>query len=76
MFQVGSKKLVDQWRRSHSPVMLVHRTEDGYIRWMDVSAWLKEKTQDRKTPVKRIVFDGEPFSALNLQRLWDRVFMA
>ena len=74
IFEAGSKKLVDSWQRSESPVMLVHRTDDGYIRWMDVSAYLKQKGKDRKTPVKQIVFEGEPFTALNLQRMRDRVF--
>ena len=36
VFEIGSKKMVDRWQRSESPVMLVHRTDDGYIRWMDV----------------------------------------
>ena len=74
VFDVGAKELVDQWQQSESPVMLVHRTDDGYIRWMNLSAWLKEKAKKRKTPVKQIVFEGEPFTALNLQRLRDRVF--
>lgn len=73
VFEPGSKKLVDRWRQSESPVMLVHRTDDGYIRWMDVGAWLTKKSQGRKTPVKRIVFDGQPFTALNLQRIRDRL---
>jgi hypothetical protein len=38
---------------------------------MDVSAYLKEKSIGGKTPVKQIVFQGEPFTALNLQRLRD-----
>jgi hypothetical protein len=53
--------------------MLVIRTSDGEIRWMDVSAYLKEKTKGRKRPVKQIVFEGEAFSALSLRRLRDKV---
>ncbi len=40
------------------PVMLVIRTSDGDIRWMDVSDHLREKSKGRKTPVRQIVFDG------------------
>lgn len=54
--------------------MLVIRTSDGQIRWMNVTDYLAEKSKGRKTPVKQIVFDGEPFTALNLQRMRDRLF--
>ena len=72
-YEVGSKKFVERWEQSESPVMLVHRTGDGYIQWMNVGARL-EKNKGRKTPVKQIAFEGEPFTALNLQRLRGAVF--
>ena len=59
---------LEDWRRSKHPVMLVHRTSDGAIQWMDVSAYLKQE----KKPVRQIPFAGEPFTALNLQRMRDR----
>jgi hypothetical protein len=49
--------------------MLVVRTSDGQIRWMNVTDYLKGsglKTQ-------QIVFEGEPFTALSLVRLRDRL---
>ena len=51
--------------------MLVIRTSDGIIRWMDVSAYLKTHGKGKKL-VKQVVFQGEPFTALNVQRLRDR----
>lgn len=39
---------------------------------MNVSAYLNEQRKKTQKPVRQIVFDGEPFTALNLQRLRDR----
>lgn len=52
--------------------MLVIRTSNGEIRWMDVSAWLKRNTAGGKQ-VKQIVFEGERFDALSVRRWRDRV---
>ena len=46
--------------------MLVIRTSDGTIRWMEVSDYLRRESQGGKKTVKQIVFDGEPFTALTL----------
>ncbi|MCS1410635.1 MAG: hypothetical protein M2R45_03830 [Verrucomicrobia subdivision 3 bacterium] len=58
MFAAVTKKLVDDWQRSKPPVMLVHRTDDGSIRWVDVGAYLRTENEDRRTAVKQIVFAG------------------
>ena len=50
--------------------MLVIRTSDGTMRWMNVTEYLQK--QGRKQ-VKQIVFKGEPFTAQALQRLRDRM---
>jgi hypothetical protein len=49
------------------PVMLVIRTSDEKIRWMNVSDYLAEHGKQ----TRQVVFDGEPFTALNLVRLRD-----
>ena len=56
--------------------MLVHRTDDGFIKWMDVSTYVREKSKGRNTPVNQIVYDSEPFTALNLQRMRDKIAIA
>lgn len=53
--------------------MLVIRTSDGVIRWMDVGAYLKKHGKGGKAPVRQVVFEGEPFTALNLQRVRDKL---
>jgi hypothetical protein len=46
--------------------MLVIRTSDGEIRWMDVSAYVKRESAGGKT-VRQIVFAAERFDAVSLQ---------
>ena len=76
IFQIKKQRWATYWREHAYPVMLVIRTSDGEIRWMNVTEYLEEKSKDRKTPVKHIVFGGQPFTALNLQRLRDRLLPA
>jgi WD40 repeat protein len=73
VFQIKNPRHADYWQQQAYPVMLVVRASDGAIRWMDVSAYLKEQSQGKKKPVKQVLFRGEPFTALNLQRLRDRL---
>ena len=48
--------------------MLVIRTSDGEIRWMDVSAYLRRESSNGKKPVKQIVFEGERFDVMSVRR--------
>jgi hypothetical protein len=75
VFQIKNPRWADYWRRQAYPVMLVIRTSDGGIRWMDVSAYL-ERESARGTPVRQIVFDGERFDAVGVSRWRDRVLSA
>ncbi|MGH8568752.1 MAG: hypothetical protein ACREXU_12235, partial [Gammaproteobacteria bacterium] len=54
-------------------VMLVIRTSDGEIRWMDVSAYLKRASAGGKT-MKQIAFEGERFDVMSVRRWRDKVF--
>ena len=64
---MGAKLKLDL---SHEyPVMLMIRTSDGQIRWMNVTEYLKKQGK----AVKQIVFDGEPFTAASLWRMRHRV---
>ena len=73
IFSVKNPRHADYWQKQAYPVMLVIRTSDKDIRWMNVSDYLREKSKGRKTPVRQIAFDGEPFTALNLQLMRDRL---
>lgn len=70
IFKIKKPSHSEYWLAQAYPVMLVIRTSDGQIRWMNVTDYL----QKRGTSTKQIVFDGEPFTALSLVRLRDRLF--
>jgi hypothetical protein len=72
VFTIKNPRHTEYWRQQAYPVMLVVRTSDGVIRWMDVSAYLAERSRNGEVRVNQIVFEGEPFTAINLQRLRDR----
>jgi RNase P subunit RPR2 len=72
IFTIKKERWAEYWQRQAYPVMLVIRTSDGKIRWMNVTDYLKEHSADGKQ-VKQVVFDGEPFTAPNLQKLRDRL---
>lgn len=67
IFQIKNPRWADYWQQQAYAVMLVIHTSDGEIRWMDVSAYLKRESSGGKT-VKQIVFEGERFDAMSVQR--------
>jgi hypothetical protein len=69
VFTIKKPRQAEYWLSQAYPVMLVIRTSDGKIRWMDVTAYLRRHGKD----TKQIIFEGEPFTALNVARLRDRL---
>jgi WD40 repeat protein len=76
IFTIKDERWAEYWQAHAYPVMLVIRTSNGEIRWMNVTEYLKRHTEGGKKPVKHVVFDGEPFSAENLRRMRDRIVPA
>jgi small GTP-binding protein len=68
VFTIKNERHADYWQRQEYPVMLVIRTSDGTIRWMDISEYLKRERRGGKT-VKQVMFTGEPLTALNLRQI-------
>lgn len=66
VFQIKNPRWADYWQQQAYAVMLVIRTSDGEIRWMDVSAYLKRESAG-KNAVTQIVFEGERFDAVSVQ---------
>jgi hypothetical protein len=66
VFQIKNPRWADYWQQQAYAVMLVIRTSDGEIRWMDVSAYLKRESTGGKT-VRQVVFAGERFDAVSVQ---------
>jgi len=73
IFTIRNPRHADYWQQQAYPVMLVIRTSDGTIRWMDVSDYLKRKSEGRKKAVKQVVFEGEPFTALSVLKWRDKL---
>jgi hypothetical protein len=73
IFTIKKERWAEYWKAHAYPVMLVIRTSNGEIRWMNVTEYLKRHSEGGRKAVKQIVFDGEAFSAENLRRIRDRL---
>jgi hypothetical protein len=69
IFTIKNPRHAEYWLSQAYPVMLVIRTSDGKIRWMNVTDYLRQ----HGTAAKQIVFEGEPFTASNVAKLRDKV---
>lgn len=69
VFTIKKARHAEYWLKQAYPVMLVIRTSDGRIRWMNVTDYL----QKHGTDSTKIVFEGEPFTALNVVRRRDEL---
>ena len=68
VFYVSNARHLSYWKAQSYPVMLVIRTSDSQIQWMDVSRYLK----DQKSDGREIEFEGEPFNAASLLQVRDK----
>lgn len=75
IFTIKNKRHTDYWQSQAYPVMLVIRTSDGTIRWMDVSEALRRQSKEGKGQ-RPIVFKGETFTAASVREWRERVFSA
>jgi hypothetical protein len=53
------------------PVMLVIRTSDGHVRWMEIRDYLKRESHNGKNRVRQIIFKGERFDVMSIRRWRD-----
>jgi hypothetical protein len=67
VFQIKNARWAEYWQQQAYPVMLVVRTSDRAIRWMDVSARLRELAK-RGQPLSQIEFDGDVLDVLDVRR--------
>ncbi|NTU43103.1 MAG: DUF4365 domain-containing protein, partial [Nitrospirales bacterium] len=72
VFQIKNPRWADYWQQQAYAVMLVIRSSDGEIRWMDVSAYLKRESSGGRT-VNQIVFEGERFDVMSVRRWRERL---
>jgi hypothetical protein len=64
IFTIKNPRHAEYWLSQAYPVMLVIRTSDGRIRWMNVTDYLQEHGKE----TKQIVFQGQPFTAPDVVR--------
>ena len=73
IFKIEKPRHANYWREQAFPVLLVIRTSDGTIRWMEVRDWLKEASDNGKKAVRQIVFEGERFDVMSVRNWRDRI---
>ena len=68
IFTIKEPRHAEYWANQIAPVMLVHRSSNGVIRWMEIRKYLQdERTKGKK--VKQIEFKGEKFDVDSILRL-------
>lgn len=73
VFEIKKERHVSYWMAQAFPVMLVIRTLEGEVRWMEVREWLKHASGTSKNPVKQIVFEGARFDVMSVRRWRDEI---
>ena len=60
IFKIKKQRHAKYWREQAFPVLLVIRTSDGEVRWMEIRDYLARESRHGKN-VTQIEFKGEPF---------------
>ncbi|MFA5192336.1 MAG: TIR domain-containing protein [Verrucomicrobiia bacterium] len=70
---IGDQHYARYWMDQAFPVMLVSRTADGEVQWMEVRDYLKQATTNCRKPVREFVFQGERLDVMSVRRWRDKV---
>ncbi len=68
VFKITKARHAKYWREQAFPVLLVIRTSDGEVRWMEIRDYLKLKSDNGKKAVRQIAFEGERFDVMSVRR--------
>ena len=68
IFEIKKARHAEYWREQAFPVLLVIRTSDGEVRWMEIRDNLERESDNGKKVVKQIVFEGERFDVMSVRR--------
>lgn len=69
VFTIKEKRHAKYWLSQAYPVMLVIRSSDGKIRWMNITEYLER----HGVGAKQVVFEGEAFTAANVALMRNRI---
>jgi small GTP-binding protein len=72
IFTIKDERHARYWMAQAFPVMLVIRTSEDEVRWMEVQDQLERASDRGRKPVKQIVFEGERFDVMSVRRWRDR----
>ena len=72
IFPIKNARWAEYWQQQAYTVMLVVRTSDGEIRWMDISTYLKREAGGGQKDIKQIEFKGERFDVMSVRRWRER----
>ena len=59
------------WMAQAFPVMLVVRTSEGEIRWMEIREWLQRASGHGQKSPTQIPFNGERFDVMSVRHWRD-----
>jgi small GTP-binding protein len=72
IFSIRDERHGRYWMAQRFPVLLVIRTSDGEVRWMEVRDYLKEESDSGRREVRQVVFRGERFDVMSVRRWRER----
>jgi Domain of unknown function (DUF4365) len=72
IFRMPTARRATYRREQALPVLLVIRTPDGEVHRMEIRDDLKRASDNGKKVVRQIVFAGERFDVMCVQRWWDQ----
>jgi small GTP-binding protein len=70
VLRIRTRRHATDWRDHSYPLMLVTRDSDAQICWMNITEYLRQYG----VGAQQIIFDGEPFTALSVIKLKERLF--
>jgi small GTP-binding protein len=71
IFRIPKDRHAKYWMNQSFPVLLVIRTSEGGVRWMEVRDWLKRSTDNGTKSVRQIVFQGQRLDVMSVRRWRD-----
>jgi len=72
VFTIKEQRHALYWAEQAFPVMLVIRSAEGEVRWMEIGEALRREGTAGKKTVRQIVFEGERFDVMSVRRWRDR----
>jgi hypothetical protein len=73
IFSIKDKGYTRYCMEAKFPLLLVIRTAEGEVRWMEIRDYLKRASDNGKKTVKQIVFEGERFDVMSVRRWRERL---